>query len=302
MVAPSGEQYEIPGGGYRAVVTEGGAGLRLLEHDGRPLVDGFGEDAPPPAGRGQLLMPLAQPDPRRQLRLRRHAPCSWGSPSRPGQRLHGLARWAAWTRRGAHRDSVSLRYRLMAQTGYPWTLDLHVLYDLSADGLTSPRPRPTWSAEPAPYAAGAHPYLSVGDGRSTAGELLCRRPPAWSTTGCPTDEPSSTARLRLPGAPPRRRPSLDDAFTDLPATTTAARGASSGTRPTARGWRCGWTPRTGGCRSSPPTTRTGDPPASLAVEPMTAPADAFNSGGTCVVLAAAGERRRVLGVLGHAGR
>ena len=24
----------------------------------------------------------------------------------------------------------------MAQTGYPWPLDLHVLYDLSADGLT----------------------------------------------------------------------------------------------------------------------------------------------------------------------
>ncbi len=41
MVAPSGEQYEISTSGYRAVVTESGATLRLLEHDGRPLLDGF---------------------------------------------------------------------------------------------------------------------------------------------------------------------------------------------------------------------------------------------------------------------
>ena len=45
MVAPTGEQFEISGGGYRAVVTEGGAALRVLEHEGRPLVDGFAEDA-----------------------------------------------------------------------------------------------------------------------------------------------------------------------------------------------------------------------------------------------------------------
>ena len=32
VVAPSGEQFEISGGGYRAVVTECGAGLRLLDH------------------------------------------------------------------------------------------------------------------------------------------------------------------------------------------------------------------------------------------------------------------------------
>ena len=31
---------------------------------------------------------------------------------------------------------MSLSYRLMAQSGYPWTLDLHVLYDLSAEGMT----------------------------------------------------------------------------------------------------------------------------------------------------------------------
>ena len=57
MVSPSGDQHEITGGGYRAVVTECGAGLRLLEHDGRPLVVGYDEDAQATSGRGQLLLP-----------------------------------------------------------------------------------------------------------------------------------------------------------------------------------------------------------------------------------------------------
>ncbi len=57
MVAPSGDQFEISGGGYRAVITESGAALRVLEHEGRALIDGFGEDEMSQAGRGQLLMP-----------------------------------------------------------------------------------------------------------------------------------------------------------------------------------------------------------------------------------------------------
>ena len=57
VVAPSGEQYEISGSGYRAVVTECGAGLRLLEHEGRPLVDGYDESAMATGGQGQLLVP-----------------------------------------------------------------------------------------------------------------------------------------------------------------------------------------------------------------------------------------------------
>ncbi|MDU1778986.1 MAG: aldose epimerase, partial [Propionibacterium sp.] len=35
---PTGEQYEISGGGYCAVVTEQGATLRALSHDGVDLI------------------------------------------------------------------------------------------------------------------------------------------------------------------------------------------------------------------------------------------------------------------------
>ena len=56
-VLPSGEQIVLTHGRQRAVVTEVGAGLRsyaIGEHD---VIDGFGQDEPATAGRGQALLP-----------------------------------------------------------------------------------------------------------------------------------------------------------------------------------------------------------------------------------------------------
>ena len=63
MVGPTGEQFEISAAGYRAVVTEGGATLRLLEHEGRSVVDGFAEDAMPVCRARPAADALAEPDP-----------------------------------------------------------------------------------------------------------------------------------------------------------------------------------------------------------------------------------------------
>ncbi len=136
MTAPSGEQFEVTAGDYRAVVTESGAALRVLEHAGRPLLDGFAEDEMSAGGRGQLLVPWPN-------RIRDGAYSFDGRDLQVGlteparhNAIHGLARWASWTAQEHTATSITLGYRLMAQTGYPWTLDLHVVYDLSADGLT----------------------------------------------------------------------------------------------------------------------------------------------------------------------
>ena len=55
-----------------------------------------------------------------------------------------------------------MRYRLMAQTGYPWTLDLACRYALDDDGLAVTVTATNLSAASAPFAYGAHPYLSTG--------------------------------------------------------------------------------------------------------------------------------------------
>src|SRR5919107_1734143 len=147
------------------------ATLRVLEHDGRPIVHGFGEEEMSSAGRGQLLVPWPN-------RIRdgeysfdgRDLQLGLTEPSRHNA-SHGLVRWAAWTPEEHTGTSVSLSYRLMAQSGYPWTVDLHVLYDLSADGLTVTQTATNLSDRPAPYACGAHPYLTAGAGPVDGWEL-----------------------------------------------------------------------------------------------------------------------------------
>ena len=94
VVAPSGEQYAISGSGYRAVVTEGGAALRVLEHDGRPFVDGFDEGEMSSGGRGQLLAPWPNRIADGSYTFRdRELQLALTEPSRHNA-SHGLVRWA----------------------------------------------------------------------------------------------------------------------------------------------------------------------------------------------------------------
>jgi len=291
MVTPSGDQYEITGGGYRAVVTEGGAALRALEHEGRPLLLGFDAEQMPTGGRGQLLVPWPN-----RIRDGRYSfdgdehqlPLS--EPARANA-SHGLVRWVAWTLEERTVHSVSQVYRLMAQTGYPWTLDLHVLHDVSADGLTVTVTATNLSASPAPYAMGSHPYLTTGTGPVDRWELTL---PA-STRLATDDRKIPTGREDVAGtdldfrvARPIRSTSLDTPFTDLERDPdgrvhVALRDPERDEGVTL--WmdaRHRWV-----------QVYTGDDlprlaRASLAVEPMTAPPNAFATGEDLAVLAPAG--------------
>jgi aldose 1-epimerase len=291
MTAPSGEQFEFAAGGYSAVVTECGATLRALEYDGRPLVHGFGEDEMSSAGRGQLLMPWpnrirdgAYSFDGRDLQLGLTEPAQTNA-------IHGLVRWAAWSPEEHSANSASLSYRLMAQTGYPWTVDLHVLYDLSADGLTVTQTATNLSDRPAPYASGAHPYLTAGAGPVDDWELTLpaalRLLPDERQLPAGEEEVADTA-FDFRVARPLRGVRLDHAFGDLSrdddgVTTALVRDPTTGLGAALwvdRGHRwlmvfsadAGWDP----------------PRQALAVEPMTAPPDAFRSGRDLVTLAPAG--------------
>jgi aldose 1-epimerase len=292
MLAPSGDQLPIEGGGYRAVVTESGAALRSLTFAGRPLIDGFGDDQMSPGGRGQLLMPWPN-----RIRDGRYAfgdaelQLPLTEPSR-GNASHGLARWVAWTVEEHTANSVSLQYRLMAQTGYPWLLDLHVLYDLSANGLTVTQTATNMSASAAPYASGAHPYLALGQGPVDGWELTL---PA--ATRSLTDDrllPVGTESVEGTAydfrvARPLRDTVLNHAFTDLERdddgrATVTLRDPGSGAGVALwvderHPWLQLYT-----ADDVPATARR-----SIAVEPMTANADAFRTGEDLVTLAPAGQ-------------
>jgi aldose 1-epimerase len=291
VVAPTGEQFEISGAGYRAVVTEGGATLRLLEHDGREIVSGFAEDAMPPVGRGQLLMPWPNRIRDGHYSFGGHQDLQLGltEPSRSNA-SHGLVRWAAWSLEEHSSASVSLTYRLMAQSGYPWTLDLHVLYDVSADGLTVTQTATNLSPTAAPFASGAHPYVRVGRGLVDHSELTVPASVRLITDDrlIPVDEE------KVDGTPydfrvsrPVRDTVLDHAFGDL---DRDPRGIATVTlRDPATGDGVAlWMDDTHRWIQVFSAELDPTPRLALAVEPMTSPPDAFRSGRDLVVLSPAG--------------
>src|SRR4051812_8123485 len=292
MLAPSGDQFEISGGRYRAVVTESGGALRLLEHDGLPLLDGFAADRLASGGRGQLLVPWpnrirdgAYSFAGRELQLPITEPALHNA-------SHGLVRWAAWSREEHQDHSVSLTYRLMAQTGYPWTVDLRVVYDISADGLTVTQSATNLASAPAPYASGAHPYLSVGPGPVDGWELTL---PA-STRTLTDERLLPVGREDVAGTPydfrmarPIRDVAFNHAFTDLDRDADGVATVVLTDPASGRGvalWVDGqhrWL-QLYTADEVPATARR-----SLAVEPMTAQADAFRTGEDLLTLAPAGE-------------
>jgi aldose 1-epimerase len=299
MTAPSGDQFEIAAGDYRAVVTESGGGLRTLEHRGRPLVAGFAEGEMSTAARGQLLMPWPNRIGDGAYTFRGHdLQLALSEPARRNA-AHGLVRWAAWTPEEHTATSVSLGYRLMAQTGYPWTLDLLVLYDLSADGLTVTQTAANLAGRPAPYASGAHPYLSAGAGPVDGWELTV---PA-SVRLLADDRQLPIGAEDVAGTPydfrvsrPVRDIVLDHAFGDL------ARGEDGVATASVRDPRTGlgvalWVDRHHRWLMVFSADEGWDVPRqALAIEPMTAPPDAFRSGDDLLVLAPVGDPGDVVSV------
>lgn len=288
VTLPSGEQHVIEAAGYRAVVTESGGALRVLTHEGRDLIDGFGEDEQASGGRGQLLVPW--PNRIRDGSYRfagRDLQLALTEPSRHNA-SHGLGRWAAWSLLESAADSVTLGLRLMAQTGYPFSLALRVTYALGQDGLRVTQGADNLGTDPAPYASGAHPYLVAGPGPVDGWRLLC---PATTRLLSDPERLLPIGREAVAGTPydftdEREIGSVEinHAFGDLGrgergcATTRLVDPASGGGVELwvddLHRWLMLYT-----ADDVPATARR-----SLAVEPMTAPTDAFNSGEDLTVI------------------
>ncbi|MFI0349714.1 aldose 1-epimerase family protein [Actinomadura sp. 9N407] len=165
----TGRQYEIAAGPYRAVVTEQGAGLRELTHQGLPLILPHGADEPVPAALGQLLIPWPNRVDRGGYAFEGRIHQLDLSEPENDCAIHGLVRFSPWTavlnEHGRHEPGrVRMAYRLLGAPGYPYRLDLTADYALDADeGLTVTLSAVNVGSRTAPYGHGAHPYLTVGE-------------------------------------------------------------------------------------------------------------------------------------------
>ncbi|MEO3823565.1 aldose 1-epimerase family protein [Actinomadura sp. B10D3] len=275
----TGEQYALSAGPYQAVITESGASLRELTHEGRPLVLSHGADEPAPAAFGHLLVPWPNRiDRGRYTYGGTEHQLDLSEPARDNA-IHGLVRFAPWTAAEHEPDRVRLTYRLLGTAGYPFRLDLEAEYTLdAAEGLHVRMSARNAGTLTAPYGHGAHPYLTVGepidacavtlgaDRYQPVDERMIPSGPSLDVTGTPYD-------LRKGPVLSDRR--IDTAFTGLNRdgsgrVRVTLAGADRAVRlwaDEAHPWMMIFTADT-----------TPDPRRGLGVEPMTCPPNAFASG------------------------
>ncbi|MCU1692821.1 MAG: putative aldose-epimerase [Frankiales bacterium] len=271
---PSGEQHVIEAGSYRVVAVGVGGGLREATVDGRPLLDGSAVDALADGGRGQVLAPW----PNRV----RDGRWTWQGKTcqlalnevSKGNASHGLVRWAHWSVADRGPDRVLLATRLEPHPGYPCRLDLSIGYTVHPETGLSVLLRATAVDGPAPVALGMHPYLAPPDGGLVDGCVL--HAPA-ATRVLVDDRSLPTGRAGVDGVPEDLREPvllgdrvLDVAYTDRASSEVTL---SAGGRTTVLTTDSPWLQVFTGDTLAEGRRRRG-----LAVEPLTAPVDALNSG------------------------
>ncbi len=161
-LAASGEQHRIQRGPYRAEIAGTGATLRSLRYRDRDLIVPFVADQLRPAMRGALLVPWPNrtADGRYTFGGVQHQlPVNEVETSNAA---HGLVAWRDFAATHVGPDTVRLRCELEPQPGYPWRLRVEVAFDLAEDGLRQEAVVTNLSRSEAPVGIGGHPYLLAG--------------------------------------------------------------------------------------------------------------------------------------------
>ncbi|MEW9872444.1 aldose 1-epimerase family protein [Arthrobacter sp. HS15c] len=274
----SGRQYELRRGDALAVITELAAGLRLYSRAGVQLTETYGDGEISPGAAGITLAPWAN----------RVEDGAWYLDGKKQQlditevsrnnASHGLLRNAAYSLVDESQYSVTLEATVFPQHGYPFLVRHRVQYLLAEDlGLVVRQTLANDSKAPAPFVLGAHPYLRLGD--TDLDELLLT---VSADTRLVADErliPRSaepvSADTDLRAGRRVGNLDIDVALTDLTFDGGVARHTL--TAPDGRGVSL-WQDETCGYVHVFVTTEFPGRARAVAIEPMTGPANAFNSG------------------------
>jgi aldose 1-epimerase len=281
MTAPALPRIALERGAVRAEITPLGAGLCGLRVDGRDLTEPVPPTAIAPQGNGLVLAPW--PNRVRDGRWMLDGVAQQLAITEPAydNASHGLLRNTAYRVVERTASSVELGALIAPQPGWPFTLDTRVTYRLDDDGVAVTHRVVNGSDAVAPWAVGAHPYLRSGAHPVEQLELMVA-----ATAWLATDERLNALGIHpIDAAHDLREPTAlagvdaNTAYTGLgnaDATGTIAElRAPDGARTVlwadpAFGWLQVYTPRD--------HPRPEGPGLAVALEPMTAPPDALNSG------------------------
>ena len=290
--AKSGRQWSIESGEHRATVVEVGGVLRRYAVGEREVLDGFEPDEVSPASAGQILAPWPN-----RIRDGHYTfeGTSYQLPLTEPPRhnaIHGLTNWSRWAAVEETPDSVTLRFDLPPQIGYPWELTLTTRWSVSADGLRCDQSVVNTSTANAPWGYSVHPYLQLSG--VAVDDIRLRVPGRTRILADGRLLPIGAVKVtssEYDFTEPRRIGTaiLDTTFGDLDyeadggssVTISAPEGSSPAEQVTVWGdenfkW---WQVFTGDTLHGERFRR------SVAIEPMTCPPDAFRSGRDLIVLA-----------------
>lgn len=274
-------EYSLKAGGYEAVVTARAAALRVLRFNGRDLVVPFPEGGPIPDYRGIIAAPWPNriADGRYTFDGVSHQ-LAVSEPER-GTALHGLAYPLDWTVKEYDAGSVTLTCTVGPTEGYPFVVELTAHYALSDSGLHCAVTAHNAADVAAPYGVCPHPYLVAGS--SPLDEWILEAPVGAFLEVTPDRLlPVSLASVDghefdFRAARAIGTTEIDHAFTDVTFDGGLARLSLRDPAGTGVGmsWdeSCRWLQIHTAEKPAPIPSRIG-----LAVEPMTCPPDAFNSG------------------------
>ncbi|WP_426299410.1 aldose 1-epimerase family protein [Arthrobacter sp. R-11] len=275
-------EFILRSGGYEAIVTARAAALRRLTFEGRDLVVPFAAGEPIPDYRGII----AAPWPNRiadgiyrfdgevqHLRV--------NEPERQTS-LHGLAFPLDWSPKEHDAGSLTLTCTVGPITGYPFVLELQAHFTLDDAGLHTQVTALNASGTAAPYGVCPHPYLVAGPApldqwtlEIPAGAFLEVTPDRLLPKGT-RSVVGHAFDFRAPRAIGATE--IDHAFTDI-AFDDGGEARVLVRDPGGTGVGMSWDRS---CRWLQIHTADKEPPAAnrlgLAVEPMSCPPDAFNSG------------------------
>ncbi|MGV8912672.1 MAG: aldose 1-epimerase family protein [Rhodoglobus sp.] len=167
MSAPTGTQYIITRatqqGEARATITELAASLREFSIGDVELVESYAESAMPPFADGIVLVPWPNRIEDGRWMLDGTVQQLDITEGDRNNAIHGLLRNTGYSLVERTEESVTLGATIFPQHGYPFHIHTTVRYELVESGLRVTHTATNLSDAAAPYSLGAHPFFKIGE-------------------------------------------------------------------------------------------------------------------------------------------